>query len=226
MDYADGYMAKNIPKGVEFLEYHRKADIPNDSLILFQGGYPSRIKNFKQFPKSCKVIFWHLHPDNFSPFYNYHTYKYFKYISFLLSFLKFRVGKKLLKELLFHNSLLFMDKTNFDSTNNYFSLKLNPKKQTYLKIFTEYPENIYKIDTKKNERTLSFGWIGRLEDFKTPILLHTLKRLQNLNFNKFKFEIIGSGKDSVIFRDFKDNCKEFSISIIDEVNPSKISQLY
>ena len=67
MDYADGYMAKNIPKGVEFLEYHRKADIPNDSLILFQGGYPSRIKNFKQFPKSCKVIFWHLHPDNFSP---------------------------------------------------------------------------------------------------------------------------------------------------------------
>ena len=45
MDYADGYMAKNIPKGVEFMEYQRKAEIPKDSIIVFQGVYPFRIKN-------------------------------------------------------------------------------------------------------------------------------------------------------------------------------------
>ena len=75
-----------------------------------------------------------------------------------------------------------MDKTNFDSTNNYFSLELNPKKQTYLKIFTEYPENIYKIDTKKNERTLSFGWIGRLEDFKTSNIIAYTKEITKFEF--------------------------------------------
>ena len=223
MDYADGYMAKNIPKGVEFMEYQRKAEIPKDSIIVFQGVYPFRIKNFKDFPKTCKVLFWHLHPDNYFPYikHKYLRHRFKKYITHTCSYLKILKGRKLIKTLLKNNSLVFMDKTNFDSTRNYFFQNLKMQKEKYLKIFTEDIEENYKISNKKDE-VLSFGWIGRLEDFKTSILLHTLKRLQNLKLHNFKFSIIGSGKDSVIFKDFQEKCTEYDISIIDEIKPDEI----
>lgn len=224
MDYADGYMAKNIPKGVEFMEYQRKAEIPKDSIIVFQGVYPYRIKNFKDFPKTCKVLFWHLHPDNYFPYikYKYFRHKFKKYITFICSYLKIQTGRELIKTLLKNNSLVFMDKTNFDSTKNYFFQNQKMENPKYLKIFTDDIQGDYRISNKKDE-ILSFGWLGRLEDFKTSILLHTLKRLQSLNFYNFKFMIIGKGKDSVIFKDFQENCSEYDISIIDEINSEEIS---
>ena len=224
MDYVDGYMAKNLPEGVEFLDCNKKEQVPSDSIIIFQGVYPWRIKDINLFPSTCRVLFWHLHPDNYFPYYKYKyiKHKILKYICYSISFLKHRIGKKLIKELLSKNALVFMDQPNRDSTSKYF--KLNLEEKNYLKIFTDDSENIREIiNLNVEDDYFHFGWIGRLEDFKSPILLHTLDRLKDVCNTKFEFTIIGNGKDSEEFNKYRDSCTCYKINIIDEIRPDEIS---
>ena len=223
MDYKDGYMANKIPDGVEFIEYNKKELVPKDAIIVFQGVYLWRIRSFSRFPETCRVLFWHLHPDIYFPFYKYKfiNHKYLKYITLIMSFMKYRLGRSLVRKLLSKKALVFMDKPNEESTFNYF--KLNLFSSEYLKIFTENNTKITICDTKYvNKKHLNFGWIGRLEDFKSTILLHTLERLKSVTAVEFNFTIIGKGHDSQKFQDFKDNCSEFDIVIINEIKPDDI----
>ena len=64
MDLENGYMAQNLPEGVELLTYDQKEKVPEDAVIIFQGVYPWRIRNFNKFPKTCfgtyiQIIFTH-----------------------------------------------------------------------------------------------------------------------------------------------------------------------
>ena len=136
MDLENGYMAQNLPEGVELLTYDQKEKVPEDAVIIFQGVYPWRIRNFNKFPKTAKVLFWHLHPDNFYPFYfdKFRKIQVLKFITFAASALKLNVGRKLLSFLVQNESLVFMDETNRKSSFEYFGL--GNKNSKILKIFT------------------------------------------------------------------------------------------
>ena len=224
MDLEDGYMAQNIPEGVEFLAHDKKELVPYNSVIVIQGVYPSRIRNFKTFPSSCRVMFWHLHPDNYFPYLERkkNNQKYSNLMIDITSFTRLRIGKNLIRNLLEKNALVFMDQPNVESTSNYYKLNLDIK--NFLKIFTDKSIVQKRIDSDVlGLKKLHFGWIGRLEDFKTPILLHTLDRLKTCKDLEFQFTIIGKGKDSVKFRRFSKNCSEYELNIIEEIKPEEIS---
>ena len=224
MDLENGYMAQNLPEGVELLTYDQKEKVPEDAVIIFQGVYPWRIRNFNKFPKTAKVLFWHLHPDNFYPFYfdKFRKIQVLKFITFAASALKLNVGRKLLSFLVQNDSLVFMDETNRKSSFEYFGL--GNKNSKILKIFTDESSSIKYIPRKIDnvQKTVNLGWIGRLEDFKTSILMHTLNRLQSIEKIKFNFTIIGNGSDSLQFYRFKSKCGQYKIRIIDEIAPSDI----
>ena len=222
MDYIDGYMAKNLPLGVEFLEYDKKEHIPSNSIIIFQGVYPWRIKDFNLFPSTCRVLFWHLHPENFLPYQRLLSDKKSNFITRIFSILKKRAGKKLVNSLLLNKSLFFMDLPNRRKTCNYFGL--NKVEDEYLRIFSaDLDSKNKKVLKALNKDFLNFGWMGRIEDFKTPILLHTLNRLSRVKGIQFDFTVIGKGIDTCKLENFRQRCTNYQIKIVEEVHPSEIT---
>ena len=71
MDLEDGFMARNLPEGVEFIAHDAKHMVPQDAVVVFQACFPWTVSTIDQFPSTAKLLFWHLHPDNYLPFFFY-----------------------------------------------------------------------------------------------------------------------------------------------------------
>ena len=66
VDMNEGYMMKNRVKGVKFINYNEPHKIPQKSILFIQSMPYWRIKKLNQFADEMKVIFYNLHPNNFS----------------------------------------------------------------------------------------------------------------------------------------------------------------
>ena len=110
-----------------------------------------------------------------------------------------------------------MDKPNFLGTCSHLGISLN-KPKSYLRIMTDdsvaIDRSIRQHEPSSKKR---FGWLGRIEDFKTPILLHTLERLNNLKLKNMEFVVIGSGRDLEKVRSFVKDLEEMNIEFVGEV---------
>ena len=226
MDLEDGFMARNLPGGVEFIAHDAKHKVPRDAVVVFQACFPWTVSSIDQFPRTAKLLFWHLHPDNYLPFF---FYKYGdtpspSLFSRTVSSLRFRKAKSLIRELLSKSALFFMDGPNFKSTMRYFGM--SEKKPPYLKIFTDS-----KCEKETSEASLAstddmirLGWLGRVEDFKTPILLHTLERLSSLSEISFSMTIFGQGSGLDEIREFSKRNPQMEVNVIGEINYEDIPE--
>jgi len=90
-------------------------------------------------------------------------------------------------------AIYFMDKQNVDKTKN--MLKLKNLHERYLPITTGNVNKCYTVQYP-NDDSLKCVWIGRLDDFKISILLHTIKRLDQIDSLSLSLDIIGDGRYS------------------------------
>jgi len=67
----------------------------------------------------------------------------------------------------------------------------------YLQILTEDYNQTNIPDKNRTVSTFNLGWLGRIEGFKTHILLHLIERLSNIRSKNINLKIIGAGKDIV-----------------------------
>jgi hypothetical protein len=226
MDLKDGYMARNLPEGVEFIAHDEKHLVPRDAVVVFQACFPWTVSSIDQFPRSARLLFWHLHPDNYQPYFLYKNRESPKPALFsrIVSFSRFRKVKTLVCDLLSKSALVFMDGPNFKSTMRYFSLP--QRKPEYLRIFTDSKEDerISEASSDLSGRNIRLGWLGRVEDFKTPILLHTLERLSALDGIAFSITIVGWGSDLDQIREFSQKNPEMNINVIGEINYEDIPE--
>lgn len=219
MDLPDGYMARNLPESVGFFSVFEKDRIPADSILIVQACYPWRIPGFEKFPASTRILFWNLHPDNFFPhlFYGMRNHPIKKFIYLLCTYFRMKRGRDFILNLIEHNSLHFMDRPNFEGTCSHLKISLSDPK-SYFRIMTDDPVPIAAVT--KNSKPSSqkrFGWLGRIEDFKTPILLHILWRLSNLRIKNLEFVVIGSGEDLEKVTSFASQISDIDIDFTGEV---------
>jgi len=88
-----------------------------------------------------------------------------------------------------------MDKSNFDYTSKYLSIKID--KTDYLPVPVEFDANRNIKAEIKTKGLINIGWVGRLCDFKSYILVYTINKLIQIapRFGsvKFKYHIVGDG---------------------------------
>ena len=206
VDFADGYMAKRIPEGVEFVDFEKVISYPADSVVVLQSVPFYRIVDFDKFDEKTRFFCWNLHPANFEPMNLIFEEKKRSWIkkNALNLFLKLREFNKnklakTIKWLSKNNALYFMDYENYRTTKSFYPwIDIQAR---YLPCFLS-PRTELKIQGSE-KASYHLCWVGRIVDFKLHILLHILKRLgeEAKRIDAFEFTIIGSGDQNVFLKD-------------------------
>lgn len=227
VDFLDGYMGSRIPPKTKHIHFDNNEYYPNDSILVLQSTFIWRLKDLKKFPPTTKVLFWNLHPDNFSPlkFENdknkLRNIKY-SFFNFLLRYSYF-YNKKYLDLLEKHNSIWFMDESNYNKTHQYY-----PNNKLSFNLLPCFFPSKKKIKNESNisfNKVLNFVTIGRLVDFKVHILNHLILRLNSISNYKFKLTIIGDGEEKQIVLDFINQIDlKYEICFIDELNNTELGE--
>jgi hypothetical protein len=227
VDYSDGFMAKNKGKNVTLIEYFDKGnvEVPRNSLLIFQAMTPWSIFPALKVHRSTFVLFWQCHPRNFVidfPFFGPRNTLFFKIL-----FYRYFIKIKRFYDLLIRNkALVYIDGVTLSATNS--SLRVDDEKATIIPIPISIPdERDVRIRNKRitNAECMKFCWIGRISDFKYPILIYTLKKINALadDFEEvFEFDIIGDGRFLNKLKDDVSSLKKVKINFLGELSPSKV----
>lgn len=120
--------------------------------------------------------------------FGYRGIKYYQYIfpwtrRNILSFVKKGVSS---------NGLYFMDMACYRATSYFLNLDVQYEKNiNFIPVpFSSKPR--VKVNKKEG---LNFGYVGRIEDFKTLPLINLISDLNELNLERINLYVIGDGKD-------------------------------
>lgn len=204
IDYPDGYMAKNASdQRLEILPLipGQKIVIPNDAVCVMQSLPLWRIPPEISFGDETRLLLWHLHPFNIAPGAHWLYPKQNRFSpALLLRKALFSAQRKKLRNLVEechqYRGLIFMDRANLDG------LKLATGAHIDGPVFVPVPSSDVMgepVNRAVPESPLKCAWIGRLEDFKIPILSYTLERVAAYATTRncpIVFHIIGSGEQA------------------------------
>jgi glycosyltransferase involved in cell wall biosynthesis len=208
IDYENGAMARNLLplsnlKLIVF-EKNMKVSVPKDSVLIMQTFVPYYWPEELELSNEQRLFFWNLHPQNLIPsllpipflrelpMNNFGIYQ-FTSVFYKRLFSNLRAYVKLLLDT---DSLYFMDKSNLDFTSKY--LFIDIENQHYLPV----PAVSSEIDVISNEdfllgETIHIGWVGRLCDFKSYILVYAINKISEIatrfKDKKFVYHIVGDG---------------------------------
>ncbi len=235
IDYEDGSIAKNliINCNITLLPFVDGVTIspPVDSVLVMQSILPYSMRNELKILPNTKLFFWNLHPDCLIPTLiplpylrdiqnrNFDVYRLLAnsvYSSLFKNIRKF-VEKAIAKK-----SLFFMDQSNVDKTAKY--LNLNISKIDFLPV-PALESTIIKSNNLKNKEEINFTWVGRLCDFKSHILIYTIKKLSMLAFNekiKIKYSIIGDGLFKSEIQKLAVKNEWFTVEMLGSMHPDNL----
>lgn len=235
IDYSDGAIARNLinKSNITLLQFTDGKPIspPEDAILVMQSILPYSIRPELKILPNTRLVFWNLHPDCLIPnlipiphlrnlqnsnfkLYCFMAKKLFpKLITNLRQFVEKAVAKK---------ALWFMDQSNLDKTSKYLFMSIS--NVDYVQVPVNKSKFI-KINSYPRKDYLNFTWIGRLCDFKSHILIYTIKKLNIIAREKkvkINYFIIGDGpfrkkiKDSVI------NNEWFTLEMVGTIKPDVI----
>ena len=193
MDLENGFMARNLPENVEYIPYDKTAEIPDNSIVIIQSCPLWRIPGISNFPLGVKILLWNLHPDNLNPALISTSGHRNKNIAKLINVFQFwRKAKiaSMVKLLKTKRAIYFMDNQNFLLTANNLNMRLD--KPDYLPICTDEAQTGMVLACPGSNE-LKCVWVGRIDDFKVPILIHTIRRLNQIYSISLSLDIIGDG---------------------------------
>lgn len=208
IDFENGSMWRNLIdlpniNKIKF-KVNEPVSPPDGSVLIFQSLLPYYWPKELIIKPDQRLLFWNLHPYNLIPsllplpllrdltMSNYDLFKIVaKFYPKLL-----RKLKQFVEILLSNHGLYFMDKSNLELTEKYLYLKIINRQ--FLPVPADFVNNEVNYRAKKQlDEIVKFGWIGRLCDFKSYILIYAIQCLNNIACNfegrKFQFHIVGSG---------------------------------
>lgn len=209
IDYADGFMAKNLREpSVQLLTYTDSGPqvfIPDGALVVFQSMTPWSIYPGIKLQPDTKIFFWNCYPFNLVPLLpglrrQMQCSEIFAKVildTILLGY-KNKV-KKMISILSAKRAIAFMDRANLKTTERYLSLMIVDP--IFLPVAIKSSSlNIQKVNIKRDlADCLRVIWVGRVIDFKYfPLnhVLYELNRLQPLLRIPIRVKIVGSGNYS------------------------------
>jgi glycosyltransferase involved in cell wall biosynthesis len=214
VDLPGGIYNKIAPAGVEVVTLSDEClQIPNGAIVIMPPVGLPQVQQHLQLDSSCKILFWLLHPYNLVlqiPGINsdtqYASRKWLQFIHYTFYIDYFFSTKQLLKKSLANHGLAFMDGLSRDTVSSFFGVTI--KEALYLPVpvaaTVEKDSNSYSI-----AGSLHLGWIGRLDDFKMPMLrflLADIKHQATKRKTNITFHIVGSGNGEA---KLKNDCIDF-----------------
>jgi hypothetical protein len=222
IDYPDGYMASNAAdKRLEIIPLipGQKIAIPNDSVCIMQSLPLWRIPLEISFGPETRLLLWHLHPFNIVPGAHWLWPKQ-KSLSLQLLMRKalFSVQRRKLRNLIeecqHHHGIVFMDQANCDG------VKLATGACIDAPVFVPVPSSDVAFEQPTRHVPsvpLHCAWVGRLEDFKIPILTYTLARVAEyavLRNRPIVFHVVGAGSQAAEIALLGEHLKNRIFSVI------------
>jgi glycosyltransferase involved in cell wall biosynthesis len=223
VDFVDGFMGKNVPQGIDFIDIELSVEYPKNAVLVLQSLAPWNIEDINKFPSETSIFFWNLHPLNLYPYiFSIHSSNRCKvFMAKLLlpfSFLRKYKLKKLVEYLAARDSIVFMDGENYKTTAKYFPQLNIPK--NILPIFS----NPGSLISREPGEVLRCCWIGRIVDFKVHILLHLMERLDSATSEAGPIEItiVGDGDAAEYLKQSVNKLHNVKIKFIDYVEPEDL----
>ncbi|MBF0097957.1 MAG: glycosyltransferase [Magnetococcales bacterium] len=224
VDLPGGYMKKNLPPGVGFVSVMDLSTLPENALFVTQTCPPWRIANNELLSPELRMFFWNLHPLNMQP--NIITFRSRTALgraiapfSPVISIFRRMKIKKVLSTFLEHNAIAFMDRENVDTTCRILGREFVPK---MLPICTRKPT---KYALHSMNEVILCAWLGRIEDFKTHVLLHLIKRLDDIAGLKIQLTIIGSGSGDVQVREAARSLKKLECVFLGTIDYGHMDEI-
>jgi hypothetical protein len=91
--------------------------------------------------------------------------------------------------------------------------------RSFLPILTAQPEAPYfEGSIEPRSDVMKAVWIGRLEDFKVPILLHALERLDRIESISIQFDVIGDGAERGAVSAFAAGLSRLKVNFLGNIN--------
>lgn len=235
IDYADGVMARNLigTSNIKLLPFVDRVPIspPEDAVLVMQSILPYSMRSELTIRPDTKLIFWNLHPDCLVPSLIPLPYlrslqnKNFKLYSLLAKTLYsslIRNLREFTEQAVAKKALWFMDQSNLDKTLKY--LFTNTSDVDFVPV-PALGSKLIKANAFPGKETLNFTWVGRLCDFKSYILMYTIKKLSSLAFaqkKKLHFTIIGEGPFKKEISDLLVNHEWFSLEMLSSLKPEAL----
>jgi hypothetical protein len=232
IDYADGAMARNLITNskIKLLSFEDGVSIspPEDAVLVMQSILPYSMRPELTILPNTKLIFWNLHPDCLVP--SLIPFPYLRSLQNkkieLYSLLAKTLYRSLIRNLsefteqaIAKKALWFMDQPNLDKTCKYLFKSISDVD------FVPVPalgSKLIKSKVLPEKDILNFTWVGRLCDFKSHILMYTIKKLSSLAFGqkkKIRFSIIGEGPFKREINNLNVYHEWFSIEMLGSLKP-------
>ncbi|WP_141686162.1 glycosyltransferase [Alishewanella sp. HH-ZS] len=195
VDYKEGvYKSLVNDSKVTFINYNANQPLQLDSnaIIITVAQNIGLLHKYVSNFNSLKVIYWFVHPYNLIvnfPFFKFFSKTNIKVIRFVLSFFynsDLKILRCYLEELIQKKEVVFMDGECHRVNSQIFEFKGRPE---YLPIPVSEP-----VTTEIACSGQSLCWLGRIEDFKTEILIRVLNDFLSSSSDK-EFCVIGAGRD-------------------------------
>jgi hypothetical protein len=232
IDYADGAMARNLisTSNIKLLPFEDGVSIspPEDAVLVMQSVLPYSMRPELTIRPNTQLIFWNLHPDCLVPSLIPLPYlrslqnKNFELYSLLAKTLYrtlIRDLREFTDQAIEKKALWFMDQPNLDKTRKYL---FNSISDAYFLPVPALESKLIKSKILPEKDTLNFTWVGRLCDFKSYILVYTIKKLSSLAFGqkkKIRFSIIGDGPFKREVSNLNVDHEWFIIEMLGSLNP-------
>lgn len=188
IDYTDGAMAKLAAgTSIALLPYDNGAPVvvPADTVLVFQSLNPWAMYRGIEIAHSARLFFWNCHPFNLVPIFpgvrDIMMARLWLGRFFLATLLRRyrRIVRRFIKFLMARQALVFMDKTNVENTERYLDIDIAPV--SYLPVPAgEVCDRIVRPARDWDNDGVRLAWIGRIADFKYPILTYTLGELDRI----------------------------------------------
>jgi hypothetical protein len=234
VDYPDGAMARAVAGlPINVIPYHDlgPVKIPEGSILVFQSLNPWAMYASLRIPKDTRIFFWNCHPFNLVPVFpglRNLTMSHPVLGRFLLATVLRRyrsIVVRLIQFLLARGALAFMDRANLENTENYLGLTLPP--QDYLPVPAgEICPRLVRARRNWSADGLRLAWIGRIADFKYPILRKTLTLLDRLAPKlgiPIRFKIVGAGEHLDDLRRDITSLRNIDVELVGELPVSDIA---
>lgn len=206
VDYADGFMAKNLREPDVILEAYQDQGssvvIPAGAIGIFQSMTPWSIFPGIRPDPASRIFFWNCFPFNLIPLFPglRRTMQHRPAVARLLLATLLRAYRQKIRGLvdlmLAKDALVFMDSTNVNTTCSYLGVSI--PEPHYLPIPVPISEDRRAMLMKRDfqRQGLRVVWVGRVVDFKFFILQRSLMELDRLQ-PRFDMEIrvtlVGAG---------------------------------
>lgn len=228
IDYADGFMARHRDPALTTLAAYDAedgVDIPADAVLIFQSMTPWSIYPGLRPDPATRLLFWNCHPYNLVP-----TLPGARAFSqrpgpgrvlraTLLAPYRARL-RRLAALLLERQSLIFMDEPNRRVTAEALGLFIDHPTMVPIPAPDQPPRAPRPLG-----EPLAVLWIGRIVDFKRPILeraLAELDRIARTSGRDILVSIIGGGEEEALLRRFAGRLRSVRIAWLGERRPDEL----